>query len=89
MKGIEVCSNEGSHPFPRGDNYEIVKIHIEIKKISSPETTEPISSNLGTKHPLVRGIQDSSNEKTKNSHKVNNVILFSLNQRYDIIICVY
>ena len=37
----------------------------------------------------MRGIQDSSNEKAKNSHKVNNVILSSLNQRYDIIICVY
>ena len=36
----------------------------------------------------MRGIQDSSNEKTINSHKVNNVIFSSLNQRYDIIICV-
>ena len=25
MKGIQVCSNEGPHPFQRGDNYEIVK----------------------------------------------------------------
>ena len=23
----KVCSNEGSHPFPRGDDYEIAKIH--------------------------------------------------------------
>ena len=52
-------------------------------------TTEPISTNLGTKHPWVRGIQDSSNEKTINSHTVNNVIFYSLNQSYDIIISVY
>ena len=25
LKGIQVCSNEGPHPFPRGDNYEIAK----------------------------------------------------------------
>ena len=24
---IQVCSNEGSRPFPRGDNKEIMKIH--------------------------------------------------------------
>ena len=27
VKGIQVCSNEGPRPFPRGDDYEIVKIH--------------------------------------------------------------
>ena len=27
VKGIQVCSNKGSCPFPRGDNYEKVKIH--------------------------------------------------------------
>ena len=27
VKGIQVCSNEGPRPFPRGDNFEIVKIH--------------------------------------------------------------
>ena len=27
VKGIQVCSNDGSCPFPRGDNYEIAKIH--------------------------------------------------------------
>ena len=26
-KGIQFCSNEGPRPFPRGDNYEIAKIH--------------------------------------------------------------
>ena len=27
VKGIQVCSNNGPRLFPRGDNYEIVKIH--------------------------------------------------------------
>ena len=27
VKGIQICSNEGSRPFPRGDHYEIEKIH--------------------------------------------------------------
>ena len=26
-KGIQVYSNEGSRPFPRGDNFEKAKIH--------------------------------------------------------------
>ena len=27
VKGFQVCSNEGPHPFPRGDNKEIAKLH--------------------------------------------------------------
>ena len=27
VKGIQVCSNDGPYPFPRGDNYKIAKIH--------------------------------------------------------------
>ena len=27
VKGIQVCSNEGTRPFQRDDNYEIAKIH--------------------------------------------------------------
>jgi hypothetical protein len=27
MKGIQVCSNVGNNPSPRGDNSERVKIH--------------------------------------------------------------
>ena len=25
--GIQVCSKDGTGPFPRGDNYEMAKIH--------------------------------------------------------------
>ena len=33
--GIPDCSNDGPCPFPRGDNYEIAKVHSfdEIKKV--------------------------------------------------------
>ena len=83
MKGILVCSNEGPRPFPRGDNNEIAKFKIFSR------TTGSILTNLGTKHPWVKGIQVSSNEEPINSHKVNNILFSSLNQPYDIIICVY
>ena len=54
---IQVCSNEGPHSFPRGDNYEIVKRQSQnfIKMYS--RTTEPILFKLGTEHPWVLGLQ--------------------------------
>ena len=27
VKGIQVCTSEGPHPFPMGDNYKIAKIY--------------------------------------------------------------
>ena len=62
VKWIQVCSKEGPHPFPRGDNYEIVKIHYRNLKILVSKTTGSISTKIGTKHPWVKGIQDSSNK---------------------------
>ena len=62
VKGIQVCSNEGPRPFPRGDNYEIVKIHWWNFKIFLSRTTEPFSTKLVTKHSWVKGIQVCSNE---------------------------
>ena len=50
VKGIQVYSNEGPRPFPRGDNYEIVKIHWRNLKIFFSRTTEPISTKLGTNY---------------------------------------
>ena len=38
VKRIQDCSNDRSHPFPRGDNYEIAKYIDEIKNSSSPES---------------------------------------------------
>ena len=64
MKGIQVCTNEGPHLFPRGDNYEIVKIHWKYFKIFFSIATEPISTKFGTKHPWVHvmGIQIHKNK---------------------------
>ena len=62
VKGIQVCSNEGLRSFPRGDNYEIAKIHWRIWKIFFSKTTEPISTKLGTMHHWVKEIQICSNE---------------------------
>ena len=73
VSGINICSNEGPCPFPMGDNYEIVKIHWRNLKIFFSRTIGPISTNLGTKYPLVKGIQVSSNEEPINSHQVNNI----------------
>ena len=71
VKGTQVHSNEGLCPFPRGDNYEIAKIHWQNLKIFS-RTTGPISTKPDTVHPWVKGIQVCSNEEPFNSHKVNN-----------------
>ena len=42
VKGIQVCSNEGPRPSPRGDDYKIAK----IKKSSSTETLSQFQPNL-------------------------------------------
>ena len=48
LKGIQVCSNEGPRFFPRGDNYEIAKIHWQNLKEIFCTTTGPISTKLST-----------------------------------------
>ena len=48
MKGVHVCSNDGLRPYPRGDNYEMAKIHRRNSKIFF-RTTERISTKLDTK----------------------------------------
>ena len=45
VTGIQVCSNEGPRPLPRGDNYEIAKIHWRNSKISSPEPVGQFKQN--------------------------------------------
>jgi hypothetical protein len=54
-KRIQICSNKGNSPFPRGDNSERVKIHTQILKIFS-RTSRPKSIKLGTNYPLVKRI---------------------------------
>ena len=60
-RGFKFVQMKGPSQFPRGDNYEIAKIHWCNWKIFSG-TTGPISTKLGTKNLLVRGIQGYSNE---------------------------
>ena len=47
VTGIQVCSNEGHRPFPKGDNCEIAKIHRRNLKIFFSRTIGPISTKLG------------------------------------------
>ena len=62
LKGSKVCSNERPNPFPKGDNYEIAKIHLRNLKIFFSRTTGQISTKLGTMHSWIKGSQDFSNE---------------------------
>ena len=55
VMGIQVCSNEGPRPFPRGDNYELAKIHWRNFKIFISRTTGPISTKLRKKASLGDG----------------------------------
>ena len=72
MQWIQICSNEGPRPFPRGDYYEIAKIYLWDLKIFFSRTTGLISIKLGTIHLWVKGIQVCSNEEPFNSHKEDN-----------------
>ena len=54
---IQVSSNKGLRPFPKGDNYKKLKIHLRNLKIFFSRNTGPISTKLGTKHPWVMKIQ--------------------------------
>ena len=60
MKGFQVYSKKGPHPFPKEDNYEIAKNTL-TKLIFFSRAFGPISSKLGTKH-WEKGIQGCSNE---------------------------
>jgi hypothetical protein len=74
VKGIQVCSQEGDSPSPRGDNSKKVKIHSKFLKIFFFRTNGPNSMKLGTNHPWVKGIQVCSNKgpgplQMGNNHK--------------------
>ena len=61
-EGDSIYWNEGPCPFPRGDKYQIVKIHWRNFKVFFLRTTGPISTKLGTEHPWVKGIKICLNE---------------------------
>ena len=82
MKGIQVCSNEGPRLFPRGDNYEIVKIHWRNWKNLLLQNHWANLNQTWHKASWVKGIQVCSNEEPAiNSPKINDVFFSSLNQR--------
>ena len=56
IKWIQVFSNEGSCPFPRGDNNEIAKIHWWNLKIFFTKSTGPYLTKLGSKDSWLIGI---------------------------------
>jgi hypothetical protein len=62
-EGIQVCSNKGDSPSPRGNNSEWVKIYWNFLKIFS-RASRPNPIKLDTNYPWVKGIQVSSNEGT-------------------------
>ena len=83
VKGIQVCLNEGPNPFPRGDCYKISENTLTKLKKS---LLQNCSANFNQFwHEASLG--EDANEKTISYHKVN-IFFSSLNQRYDIIICV-
>ena len=57
VKGIQVCANEGPRPFPRGDNYKIVKIHWRNIKIFFFRTAGPISTRFAQSIPWRKGFK--------------------------------
>ena len=55
MKGIQVNSNGGQHPFPLRNDNEKENNHLQNLIILFSRTTGPISTKLGTNHPCVKG----------------------------------
>ena len=72
VMGIQVCSNEGPNPFPRGYNSKIAK----YKNSSSPELLGQFQPNLAQSILGWRGKYVCSYEEPFNSHKGNNRYLF-------------
>ena len=57
VKGVQVSSNKGPRPFPRGDNYQKANKHGRNLKIFFSRTTGPISTKLGIKHTGMKETQ--------------------------------
>ena len=76
VMGTHVCSNEETCPFPRGDNYEIVKIYWQTLKIifSRTKLRASILGWWGYNLKWVRTIQFFFRED----------IYFSVNQHYGL-----
>ena len=63
VKGIQVCSNEGTWPFPRRNHSTIVKMCWQYFKTSSQEWLDHFQSNFAQSiDPWVKRIQFCSSE---------------------------
>jgi hypothetical protein len=71
VEGIQICSNEGDNPSPRGDNSERVKLHLIFLKIFS-RTSWPNSIIFNTNYPAVKGIQVCPNKGKGSLQKGDN-----------------
>ena len=58
VMGILVCSNEGSRPFPKGDNYETVKMHWWNSKFFFSRTARPIETKFAIPFYLLGILQE-------------------------------
>ena len=81
-EGNSSLTNEYPSRFPRGDNYEISKIHFPSLKIVFWGNIWSIWTKLGTKHPCVKGTQGFSN-KDFPIIKKEMMGFYSTNQCYD------
>jgi hypothetical protein len=72
VKGIQNCSCKGQPSSPRGDNSEIVKIHLRYLKLFLSRTKRLISMKLGTNLPEVKGILNCSNKGPGPFQRVDN-----------------
>ena len=81
MKELQVSSNEGSHPIPRGDNSE--------KTITkSPEPLGQFQSNLAQSILERRELKEGITNKVCSFLKKEIFVFSSPNQCYDIIILI-
>ena len=87
VEEIQVCSNEGPQPFPRGDNDQIAKIHWQNLKNLFLKNRWAKCNQTWHKASLGKG---SSNLTFMNKDKLiaKKGRFFSLNQRYRIIIMI-
>ena len=65
VRDIQVCSNEGSWRFLRGDNYKIAKKKYWRNLKIFSRIIGPIATKLGTKHPWAKRMQCFSNEGSR------------------------
>ena len=84
VKEIQVCSEEGQCPFPRGDNTCNIEVEIHLPRLKIFfRTTGSVSTKLGAKQTWLKGTQGFTN-KDHSILKKEIVVYSSPNQCYDV-----